>query len=177
MIRKAAILTCLAMPAQAAEFEFCWMGANGYVLEGRMSVPDAALNQSTVTEDDVTYFAISGTRNGVPIGSWSLAQLTPTTSWNLNFDPMAMAFATGGYSNTPQGQQWNASGSVNNCGTPGFGFNSGGGGQDLCVDDTYRMDSIVEFDTPFPVYPLGKGPSCFDRPLLGRLEIQPRSAS
>lgn len=169
MIRLATAFACLAVPVQAAEFEFCWIGNNGFVMSGNMTVPDQALAQISVTESDVTEFEIFGTRSGVSIGSWSLSDLTPQTSWNLNFDPAEMQFATGGYSDTPQGQQWNANGSVNNCGANGFGFNSGGGGQDVCVKNLYRTESIVAPDTPFPVYPSGEGPACSSDVLLGSL--------
>lgn len=177
MIRAAVLISLLATPAIAADFEFCWIGNSGYAMSGTMSIPQQALTQPIVTESDVTAFAITGTRNGAPIGSWFLTDLTPTTSWNLNFDPAAMAFVTGGYSNTPQGQQWNANGSVNNCGADGFGFNSGGGGQDVCVKNTYRIESVIDANTPLPVYPLGEGPTCSNTMLLGTLMPPRHSAS
>jgi len=177
MIRAGILIVLTAAPAQAAEFEFCWFGANGFTVEGRMSVPDDALTQTRVTHDDVTAFSIVGLRDGIVIGGWSLENLTPATSWNLNFDPLTMTFATGGFSTTTEGQQWNASGSVDNCGSPGFGFNSGGGGQDVCLYNTYRTDSMVAADTPFPVYRLGEGPSCAVAPLMGGLMTQDHAAS
>lgn len=177
MIRAVALIFLMATPLQAADFEFCWIGNNNYTMSGMMSVTDQALTQQIVTESDVTAFAISGTRNGLPIGNWSLDELTPTTSWNLNFDPAEMVFVTGGYSNTTQGQQWNANGAVNNCGALGFGFNSGGGGQDVCVKNTYRVESVIDPFTPLPVFPLGEGPTCTTAPLLGSLMPSYRFAS
>ena len=167
----------MATTGYAADFEFCWIGNGGYVMSGRMTVPDQSLTRAVVTESDVTAFSISGTRNGAPIGSWSLSDATATTSWNLNFDPVAMEFLTGGYSTTPNGQQWNANGAVNDCGASGFGFNSGGGGQDVCVKNIYRTESIIDAATPFPVYPLGTGPTCSSAPLLGSLSQTGRDAS
>jgi len=165
------ILALLASPAMAADFEFCWIGANGFTLEGRMSVPDTALAQNLITEDDVTTFTITGRHDGLPIGGWSASKRATNTSWNLNFDPQSMTFATGGFSTSDQGQQWNASGSVNNCGVDGFGFNAGASGQDLCLHNTYRRDSTVARDTPISVFPLGEGPPCGSAPLLGSLLI------
>lgn len=177
MIRAAFALVCFTVPAQAAEFEFCWFGNDGYALFGHMTVEDQALTLPLVTESDVTAFVISGTRNGSPLGSWSMQDLTPETSWNLNFDPVAMVFATSGFSSTTSGQEWNASGAVNNCGASGFGFNSGSGGQDVCIKNTWRSDSTIPAATPFPVYLLGEGPTCSAAPLLGGLMPRDRSAS
>ncbi|MCF2905831.1 hypothetical protein L0666_12605 [Octadecabacter sp. CECT 8868] len=174
------ILSLLATPAAAVDYEFCWVGANGYRMAGTMTVEDAAVgnqfrNRRLVTEESVLAFEINGFQDGKPLGSWSLDQETPQTSWHLNFDPVAMVFPTGGSTFGTEGQQWNASGRVNNCGTPGFGFNSGNGGQDVCVDDVYRVDSLIDAKTPFFVYPLGDGPSCIGSPLLGSL-LTPRAS-
>lgn len=166
-MRLALLLTLLPVSAPAADFAFCWRGAGGHVLEGRMTIRDAALARPLVTEDDVTAFAIAGYLDGRPVGSWNLEDLTPRTAWNLNFDPAAMAFVTGGYSRSPRGQAWNASGSVDDCGLPGFGFNSGASGQDVCIDNTWRTDSIVVADTPFPVHPAGSAPPCLAAPVIG----------
>jgi hypothetical protein len=169
MIRAAACLACIAAPAAAADYEFCWFGSNGFLIEGRMTIAEDATSNTHVTEHDVTAFSIIGTRNGVAIGHWSMTDLTPLTSWNLNFDTGTLAFITGGYSTSDEGQQWNASGSVNDCGEPGFGFNSGASGQDVCVKNTYRTDSTVPADTPLPAYPHGTGPACTSAPLFGSL--------
>ena len=96
MIRCAAFIACLATAAPAAEFEFCWEGANGYRMEGWMSVPDETLSNSLVTHSDVDGFFIQGFHDDVSIGAWDLSQLTVFTSWNLSFDPRGMVFPTGG---------------------------------------------------------------------------------
>jgi hypothetical protein len=50
----------LTGPAQAAELNFCWLGGGGYTMTGRMSLPDAAMFKTILTEDDITGFKISG---------------------------------------------------------------------------------------------------------------------
>jgi len=85
MIRALILSALMATPVGAANFEFCWEGDNGYRMEGFMQVPDALLNQSLITHDDVTGFFIQGFKDDVPLGAWDLRQLTPTTSWNLVF--------------------------------------------------------------------------------------------
>jgi len=170
MIRLCAILLLLATPAKAADFVFCWQGDNGYRMEGRMTVPDVRLSQALVRHDDVTGFFIQGFHHDIPIGSWDLSQLTADTSWNLSFDPVRMVFPTGGMHDGPEGQAWNAGGRANDCGDPGFGFNSGTNAQDLCVNDTWITDSMINRYTRFPVY--GSGATALDcggAPLLGAL--------
>ena len=171
------LLIALPGPALTADLAFCWFGANGYVIDGRMSLPDAALDQPLVTEADVTTFVITGYHNGKPLGRWSLAQLTPRTGWNLSFDPAAMAFVTGGHSMTDEGQTWNATGMVDDCGVPGFGFNSGRGGQDVCVDGQWRIDSMIAADAPFPVYFADEAPNCLSAPVLSAAPHRPDAAS
>lgn len=170
MIRAAVFAAALATPVTAdTVFEFCWIGDNGYRMAGKMSVRDDAVSKPLITQLDVTGFAISGYRNGVPVGSWSLDQRTSNTSWHLNFDPQTLTFTTGGTTAGPFGQQWNADGGVRNCGVPGFGFNSGNFSQDLCVDGVWIEDSIIDPATPFVAFPAGAGPDCFGSPLLGAL--------
>jgi len=111
--------------------------------------------------------ARAGYLDGRPVGGCSLDELTPRTAWNLNFDPAAMEFVTGGYSTSPRGQAWNARGSVDDCGRPGFGFNSGAGSQDVCIDDTWRIDSVIAAETPFPVHPADSAPPCLAAPVIG----------
>lgn len=152
---RAALLAFLTTPAFAADFEFCWQGANGYRMEGTMRVPDAMMNRSLITHNDVTTFFIQGFQDDVPLGSWDLSQLTSTTSWNLSFDPRGMVFPTGGMHDSAKGQAWNAGGAADDCGNPGFGFNSGTNAQDLCVNDVWRTDSMINRYTRFPVFPLG----------------------
>lgn len=178
MIRSAALITCIATTAPAAEFEFCWEGANEYRMEGIMTVPDAALDQAIVTHDDVTGFFIQGFQNDVPIGAWDLSQLTVFTSWNLSFDPRGMVFPTGGMHNSPKGQAWNAGGRADDCGDPGFGFNSGTNAQDLCVNNVWRTDSMISRYTRFPVFELGTVDlDCGGIALLGSLPNSQNSAS
>jgi len=156
MIRSGVlVLGLIASAADAAEFEFCWIGANGYTMDGSMTVPDAALSKPLVRGADVTAFRITGYLDGAVIGSWDLRDLTPDTTWNLSFDPKAMVFPTGGFHMGPEGQAWNANGSVDDCGTPGFGFNSGTNAQDVCWNDRWMTDSMVERFKPFPVFPAG----------------------
>lgn len=165
---RAAILALAVSPVQAADFTFCWVGDNGYRMEGHMTVPDDALRRVLLTEDDVTAFFIQGFRDDVPLGSWDMSQLTPTTSWNLSFDARSMVFPTGGMHDSDKGQAWNAGGRADDCGDPGFGFNSGTNAQDLCVNNVWRTDSMINRYTRFPVYPAGaEGMDCGGAPLLG----------
>ncbi len=178
MIRVAALVTCIATSTAAAEFEFCWEGANDYRMEGWMTVPDAALAKPLVTQDDVTGFFIQGYKDDVPIGAWDLSQLTVFTSWNLSFDPRGMVFPTGGMHDSPKGQAWNAGGRADDCGDPGFGFNSGTNAQDLCVNNVWRTDSMISRYTRFPVFEAGTANlDCGGAALLGHLSPSVRSAS
>lgn len=177
MKRLALLAILAASPAIGADLEFCWEGANGYAFVGYMTIPESSLSQPIVTEADVQSFAISGSLNGMPLGVWTLDKRTADTSWNLNFDPQSMTFLTGGFSPSPNGQQWNANGGVADCGKPGFGFNSGAGGQDVCVDGARRADSTIAADSPFVVYQAGAGPACSAVLLLGSLLYQQNAAS
>jgi len=155
MIRAALLTLMISTPATAADFEFCWEGANGYRMEGTMSVPDDLLDRALVSHDEISAFFIQGFKDGIPLGAWDMRQLTPTTSWNLSFDPRGMVFPTGGMHNSPKGQAWNAGGRADDCGDPGFGFNSGTNAQDLCVDNVWRTDSMISRYTRFPVFEAG----------------------
>lgn len=178
MIRTAAVLACFALPVQAADFEFCWEGDNGYRMEGFMEVPDALLNRSLLTHADVTDFFIQGFKDDVPLGAWDLRQLTPTTRWNLSFDPRGMVFPTGGMHDSDKGQAWNAGGAADDCGDPGFGFNSGTNAQDLCVNNVWRTDSMISRYTRFPVFAAGTtNMDCGGVALLGSLPQSANSAS
>lgn len=173
---RALLLTLLATPATAADFVFCWQGDNGYRMEGEMTIPDDRLSEPLLTHDNVTEFFIQGFHNDIPLGAWDLSQLTPTTSWNLSFDPRGMIFPTGGMHNSPKGQAWNAGGRADDCGDPGFGFNSGTNAQDLCVNNVWITDSMINRYTSFPVYAAGTTDlDCGGAPLLGALHT--RSAS
>lgn len=164
----------LPAAAPAADFVFCWEGANGYRMEGQMTVPDEFLDDGLLTHAHVTAFAIQGYHNGEPLGAWDLSQLTPETSWNLSFDPFGMVFPTGGSHSGRKGQAWNAGGRADDCGTPGFGFNSGTNAQDLCVNDTWITDSMINRYTRFPVYPAGTvDRDCGGVPVIGGLAPAP----
>jgi hypothetical protein len=110
MIQTVALIALLATPVAAADFEFCWEGANGYRMEGTMRIDDALLNRSILTEDDIGTFFIQGFKDDIALGAWDMSQMTPTTSWNLRFDPRGMVFPTGGMHDSDKGQAWNAGG-------------------------------------------------------------------
>jgi len=178
MIRLAVLTTLLSTPLYAGDFEFCWEGNNGYRMEGTMSVPDAALNRSLLTHDDISAFFIVGYKDDIPLGTWDMRQLTPTTSWNLSFDPRGMVFPTGGMHDSDKGQAWNAGGRADDCGDPGFGFNSGTNAQDLCVNNVWHTDSMINRYTRFPVFPAGsESLDCGGVALLGALQSRATSAS
>ncbi len=166
------VVACLALlglatQAQAAKFQFCWIGGGGYTMRGIIGFPDALLGTGVITQDDVTEFAIFGFHNDVPIGSWSLEQLTPETTWVLRFDTDTLEFPTGGHRLLGTYQAWNANGEVNDCGVGGFGFNGGNYAQDVCIDNTYIEVSSIDPDTPFRAFPEGVEVSCEASLLLG----------
>lgn len=138
-----------AAPATAADIYFCWVGAGGYTLTGHMDISEDAMNKSLVTESDVTAFKIIGYHDGTRVGTWALAQRTPDTTWHLRFDPASLTFLTGGSFATDRSQGWNADGTAANCGDPGFGFNSGNAGQDVCLNGNYVAQSTITPETPF----------------------------
>ena len=174
MIRAALALLLAATPAQSAEFVFCWQGSNGYRLEGWMEVPDDKLSLPVVRHWDVTGFFIQGYHEDVPLGVWDLSMLTPETSWNLSFFPADMLFGTGGMHDSLEGQAWNAGGRADDCGDPGFGFNSGTNAQDLCVNNVWITDSMISRYTPFPVFDAATTEmKCGGTPLLGLFDQQP----
>jgi hypothetical protein len=150
----------VAAPLQAAEVQFCWIGSAGYSLTGRMAFPDSLASADRITEADVTAFEIFGYRDGHAVGRWSLADLRAETAWNLNFLPREMRFATGGRSDSDDGQQWNANGDATDCGTPGFGFNVGATAQDLCIDGRFVIESGVAHDAPLLAQATGVPLSC-----------------
>jgi hypothetical protein len=157
--------------AGATEVHFCWQGAAGYMIVGRMGFPDQLATVARISEADVTSFDIIGYRNGVAVGQWSLADLRPETSWNLNFLPRDMAFATGGDSFSEMGQQWNSNGSADDCGVAGFGFNIGSFAQDICINGNWVAEAGIAFDTPFPVLPLDEPIDCDEEQVLSLLSI------
>lgn len=144
-----------ATPLHAAQFQFCWVGANGYTMEGVIEFPDAFLNTGLITETDVTGFQIIGFLDGVALGSWDMADLTAQTSWTLRFDTDALRFPTGGIRQDNTYQEWNANGQVNDCGAvDGFGFNAGNYAQDVCVNNVWIEDSSIDPQIPLFAQPM-----------------------
>ncbi|MBF9035983.1 hypothetical protein HKCCE2091_17175 [Rhodobacterales bacterium HKCCE2091] len=155
-----AICLAAAAPAGAARYQFCWIGASGYTMEGVIEFPDELIGTGIITEEDITDFAIYGFLDEILIGAWSMKDVTPDTTWELYFDTDTLEFPTGGYSLDMSYQAWNANGEVNDCGPGGFGFNGGNLYQDVCVDNTWIQDSSIEPSTPFPVFPQGVQARC-----------------
>lgn len=135
--------------ANAAVLNLCWTGAGGYTMTGRMELPDSAMRKGMVRETDVTAFKITGYLNAVRIGSWNMIEQTEATSWTLYFDPNTFTFPTAADLGKSVSQEWNADGNVDDCGTPGFGFNAGNWAQDVCVNGTYIESSSIDPDTTF----------------------------
>ncbi|SHE31943.1 hypothetical protein SAMN05444339_10136 [Loktanella atrilutea] len=149
MLRFFAVLAAMApLPTAAATLNFCWVGSQGYTMTGRMQIPDAKMKRHLLTEADVTRFKISGYRDGRLLGTWDNSRVAEGDTWHLRFDPATMTFLTGGSFDGPHSQGWNADGNVQNCGSPGFGFNSGNYAQDICVNGTYVHTSSIPPDTP-----------------------------
>lgn len=151
-----------AQPAvAAARFQFCWIGANGYTMEGQIEFPEALIDTGIINETQVTGFRIQGFHEGLPIGFWSLDMLTPETSWLLHFDTRSLQFPTGGSRSQQTYQEWNANGEVNDCGAvDGFGFNGGNWAQDVCVDNTWIEASSIDPFTPLQAYPMDVRLNC-----------------
>lgn len=136
-------------PAQADVLNFCWTGGSGYTMTGRMELPDAAMRKAMVREGDITAFKITGYLNSVKVGSWNMRNRTADTSWALYFDPQTLTFPNAIDLNQGVTQEWNANGDVDNCGSPGFGFNAGNFAQDVCINDTYIEPSSIDPATTF----------------------------
>jgi len=161
MIRGAAfILSLLSTQAHAADFYFCWQGANGYTMTGQMTIDPAALNKPVVTHDDVSLFKIAGYQNGSLLGKWDMATRVEGASWFLNFDPARREFMTPGDLGLGVSQAWNANGDADDCGTPGFGFNLGNYAQDFCLNGVWVEASGMPPETPFLVSPVPVDPLC-----------------
>ena len=153
MTRPAALTLALslALTAQTAAAEtvhFCWTGANGYTMTGRMDVPDRLMSNAVLTEDHIDAFKIAGYRNGQLLGTWDMTQAGRGTTFHLRFDPVGMRFLTGGSYPSTYSQGWNADGTVEDCGEGGFGFNSGNYAQDVCLNGTWLADSSIDPATP-----------------------------
>ena len=156
-----AFMVCMfafAPTAQAAVLNLCWTGGSGYTMTGRMELPDSAMRKPMVREGDITAFKITGYLNGAWVGSWNLQNRTETTSWALYFDPQTFTFPMAPDLGQSVTQEWNADGDVDDCGTPGFGFNAGNYAQDVCINGTYIEPSSIDpattlFATFDPVTP------------------------
>ena len=147
-----ALLVCMfafGQSAHAGTLNFCWTGGSGYTTTGRMVLPDSAMAKPMVREDDIITFKITGYLNSVRVGSWSLAALNKNTSWALYFDPTTFTFPTAIDLDIPVSQEWNANGDVDDCGTPGFGFNAGNFAQDVCINGQYIEISSIDPETTF----------------------------
>ena len=169
-IALALAATLAAAPLSAAEVFICWIGNGGYTMNGRMEYPDS-LQGRIVRQDDVTAFEITGYFEGRRIGHWSMADLTPETSWLVQYDSQGGYFPLVGADGLYQ--MWNANGFVDDCGVGGFGFNSGNGGQDVCIDNTYIASSTIDWDTPILGLADEPSPTCDGPALIGALEAVP----
>ncbi len=151
MIRLAcaAAVALYSTQAHAAMVHFCWVGGNGYTMTGSMEFPDELLDTHMITEADVLRFKIAGYLDGQLIGTWSLDQLTPTTSWTLRYHPRTMTFPTTEGPLSGSYQEWNADGTATDCGPGGFGFNAGNYAQDFCLNGVWVEPSGVPPETPF----------------------------
>lgn len=164
MVHRASLVAALLLstaPLNAAQFQFCWVGANGYTMEGHIGFPDALLNSGLITQDQVTDFQIIGHIDGVAIGSWNLTEATADTSWLLRFDTDTLQFPTGGIRAENSYQEWNANGQVNNCGAQaGFGWNGGNYAQDVCINNLWIEESSIDPNTPLFAQPMDVVLSC-----------------
>ena len=147
--------------ASAARYQFCWVGANGYTMEGTLTLREGA--SGIATEADVTDFQIIGFHEGIALGSWTLDQRTPQTSFLLRFNTDTLEFPTGGIRSANTYQEWNANGQVDNCGAvDGFGWNGGNYAQDVCVNNTWVEDSSIDPNTPLFAQPMDVALICED---------------
>ena len=160
MIRAAALLAALALPARAEVIHFCWLGANGYTMVGQMELDPKALLRRVATERDVRRFRIAGYLDGELIGKWDLATAEPDDPWFLHFDTVERQFYPGAALGRGTTQGWNAGGTAQDCGPGGFGFNSGNFAQDFCLDGQWIEESGVAPDTPFLVQDSPPDPLC-----------------
>lgn len=158
--RLAAAAALIGTQAQAVDFYFCWEGANGYTMNGQMTVNPAALSQPLLTEADVTQFRIAGYLDGLLIGKWDMQTREAAATWQLHFDPLRGAFLTPDELGLGVSQAWNANGDADDCGDPGFGFNLGNYAQDFCLNGVWLEQSGMPPETPFLVSPTPVSPIC-----------------
>ncbi|MHA7887570.1 hypothetical protein [Roseicyclus sp.] len=157
----ATLLAAQTAAADTARFQFCWIGANGYTMEGMIEFPETLLDTDIISERQVTGFRIQGYKDGVPVGFWSLDMATPETSWTLSFDTRSLRFPTGGSRSQQTYQEWNANGEVNNCGADGgFGFNGGNWAQDVCINNRWVEESSIDPFTPLRAFPMDVRLTC-----------------
>ncbi|MEY1557418.1 hypothetical protein AB3Y40_17460 [Yoonia sp. R2331] len=164
----AALVAAFSAPSAlvAQDFSFCWIGANGYSMTGKMQIADGATG--VATEADVTAFKIAGYHNGNLLGTWDMRDLRDGATWHLRFDLDTQSFPTGGSFPASYSQGWNANGAVTDCGNPGFGFNSGNHAQDVCVNGSWARDSSIAPDTPLVAVAGANAPTCRQVPLMSK---------
>ena len=158
--RLAAALAIAGTQSHAVDFYFCWEGANGYTMTGQMTVDPAAMTRPLITQDEVTDFRIAGYLDGGLIGKWDLAMRDDSTPWVLHFDPVGGFFFTPDQVGLGVSQAWNAGGTADDCGDPGFGFNLGNYAQDFCLNGVWIEQSGMPPETPFLVSPTPVSPIC-----------------
>ncbi|MEO1307216.1 MAG: hypothetical protein AAFV38_04625 [Pseudomonadota bacterium] len=161
------LASATSVQASSAEYQFCWVGSNGYYMEGWMAFDASLQGTGLITQDQITGFRIEGFHEGVSLGSWSLEGKAPDTTWILTFDTINLEFPTGS-TGVSDYQAWNADGTASNCGNPGFGFNAGNNAQDVCVNGQWITDSMIDRFTPFFVRLAADGPACGQPELLSR---------
>jgi len=132
-----------ASAASAASYEFTWTGANGYKMEGAFSIADDLTEAKFIDESAIECFWVQGYRAEAKVGSWSVGDLTPETTWSFGFKPQDLQFQMSGNRN-----EWNMNGSGRGCGKDGFGFHAGSYAQDVCINDRLIRASQVTPNTP-----------------------------
>ena len=154
LLAGSALCALTAIPAIAAtvSYNLNWAGNGGYSMSGSFSFDSASAGDNRVIATELLSMSITGFFNGNPLGTWSLGDpYSGAEPFNFQFDTAAGAFLVGGNSGGLNGQNWNDDGSSgNSCGNPGFGFNSGSGGQDICVNGQFiGASSISSTDQRF----------------------------
>jgi len=135
----AVLAISLSSVVHAASYEFTWTGSNGYKMQGAFSISDDLAEAKFIDESAIECFWIKGFHVDKDVGSWTIRDLTPETTWTLNFSPSTLTFQTNGNRN----QEWNMRGSGRGCGKDGFGFHAGNAAQDVCINDRLIVASQV----------------------------------
>ena len=133
----------ISSAADAASYEFTWNGEGGYKMEGAFSISDDLAKKAYIDKSAIECFWIQGYRSDVPIGSWSVGDLTPETTWSFGFKPQDLEFQMAGNRN-----EWNMNGTGRGCGKDGFGFHAGSYAQDICINNRLITASQVTPRTP-----------------------------